>query len=136
LARTLGALRARRVPVFTVLAGGEPARDVTVAAVELPKRVVRGSAADARATPAHRGMAGAVVRVVAEDEGRVVATREITLPRSGRISVSLPVPLREEGTRRLRFRTTGLTGDQIGGNDERLALVRADARPRRILYFE
>lgn len=136
LARVLGTLRARRVPVFTILAGGEPARDVTVASVDVPRRAVRGSAADARVTLAHRGLAGREVRVVAEDEGRVVATREVTLPRAGRVAVTLPVPLLEEGPRRLRFRVTPVRDDQVPDNDERLAVVQVDATPRRILYFE
>lgn len=136
LARSLRSLRARNVPVFTVLAGGEPTRDVTVAAIEIPERAMRGSAADARVTLEHRGLAGTTVRVLAEDEGRVVATREVTLPRSGRASVGLPVPMHEEGSRRIRFRVSEVTGDQVSGNDQRLAVVRVDATPRRVLYFE
>jgi uncharacterized membrane protein len=136
LSRALRSLRARKVPVFTVLSNGEPGRDVSVAAVEIPDRAVRGSAADARVAVEHRGLGGATVRVVAEDEGRVVAVRDLTLPRSGRASVSLPVPMYEEGARRIRFRVSGVEGDQVAGNNERLAVVRVDATPLRILYFE
>lgn len=136
LGSVLASIRAADVPVFTVLAGGEPERDVRIASVAVPPRAVRGSAVDARVSLDHRGLAGRTVQVLAEDEGRVVATSSVVLPRSGRASVSLPVPLREDGARRLRFRVAAVESDQVPDNDGRLSIVQVDARPRRVLYYE
>ncbi len=136
LAAALGRVRASGVPVFTVAVGGEPARDVQVTAVDVPRQALRGAALDARVSLSHRGLAGRRVQVVAEDEGRIVATREIELPRSGAAVVSLPVPASESGVRRMRFRVAAVEGDQLRDNDARVAVIRVDERPRRVLYFE
>ncbi len=136
LSSALGQVRATGVPVFTVAVSGEPARDVQVSSVDVPRQALRGAALDARVTLTHRGLTGRRVQVLAEDEGRVVATREIELPRSGAAIVSVPVPASEAGVRRMRFRVAAVDGDQLRDNDARVAVVRVDERPRRVLYFE
>ena len=87
LGSSLLALRARRVPVYTVGVGQERfARDVAVERVTAPPSVLSGSTVLLEAAIGVRGAKGEKATVTVEANGRIVATEEITLPDAGDIA--------------------------------------------------
>ena len=138
LAAPLLALRARHVPVFTVGVGSERlARDIEVSRVEAPRTALKGSSLDVDVTLTHSGFAGEKVQLVVEDAGRIVTTRDVTLPASGAAPpVRVQVPATEGGARLFRFRVAPRDGEVVAENNERQALVTVRDRRERILYFE
>ena len=85
-----------------------------------------------RGARAH-GLGGAVVPVVVEDDGRIIARREVTLPpaatrRGARHDCHAP----EAGPHRLTVRVAAAAGERVAENNERDAAARRarDARAR------
>jgi uncharacterized membrane protein len=138
LGDALLALRARGTPVFTVGVGAAAStRDVEVARVEAPRSVLQGSALPVQVVLTHRGLAGTRVPVTVEENGRVVARTEVTLPDAGdALPVRLSVPAQDAGARRLTVRVPRQSGEVVGENNERPLLVDVRDAPERVLYFE
>ena len=138
LGDALLALRARGTPVFTIGVGAAAAtRDVEVARVEAPRSVLQGSALPVQIVLTHRGLAGTTVPVTVEENGRIVARREVRLPDAGdALPVRLSVPAQDAGARRLTVRVPRQSGEVVGENNERPLLVEVRDAPERVLYFE
>jgi uncharacterized membrane protein len=138
LGDALLALRARGTPVFTVGVGAAASvRDVEVARVEAPRSVLQGSALPVQVVLTHRGLAGTKVPVTVEENGRLVARTEVTLPDAGdALPVRLSVPAQDAGARRLTVRVPRQSGEVVGENNERPLLVDVRDAPERVLYFE
>ena len=78
-------LRARQIPVYTIGVGSERfARDIEVSRVEVPGTVLREASILVEVVVAQRGYAGTKVPVVVEDSGRIIGSREVTLPQGWR----------------------------------------------------
>lgn len=132
------ALKARKIPVYTVGAGEERfARDLAIERVSLPARPLAGANLLADVTLRLRGVAGERVTLTAEADGRVVATEAVTLPANeetmrARLRLSELGP----GTHRITVRTPALERETITENNEAHGLVQVREGPDRILYME
>src|SRR5581483_7485971 len=138
LDETIAGLKARQIPVFTVGVGRESfAHDIQVSRVETPPAVLKGTSLVVNVVLTQTGYAGATVSLNVEDEGRIVGTREVTLPPDGE---SATVPVRftasEAGPRLFRFRVPVQDGEQVTQNNARDALVDVVDRREKILYYE
>jgi uncharacterized membrane protein len=132
------ALRARRVPVYTVGVGSERfEKDIELSRVEVPRVVLRDASLLLETMVTQRGFSGAKLPVMVEDSGRIVAAREITLPRDGEAAlVRIRIPTTERGARMLRVRVPEQPGELVRENNERTALVVVRDRREKILYLE
>lgn len=132
------ALRAGRVPVYTVGVGRERfARDVAIDRVSAPQRVLAGGAffieADLRAS----GIGGQQVTVVAEADGRILTTETVTIDGKQEITrARLRVPPIEQGNHRLTVRVRDLNDERIVENNAWHGVVQVRRGPDRILYVE
>ncbi len=131
-------LRARDLPVFAIGLGDEEIRrDARVARVDLPRRALAGTFLTVNARIEANGYEGRKVELVAEDEGRIVASEEVALPARGEaLVVPLAVTLEHPGSRHVTVRIAGLPGERVTENNEVGALVDVRARREKILYFE
>jgi hypothetical protein len=132
------ALRAKAVPVFTVGVGSEQfARDIEVQRVEAPRRVLRGGTLVADVIVRQRGYDGATVPLLVEDEGRIIAQREIVLPAGSDASpVRVTARLADHGARVLTFRVPPQDGEQVMENNRQQALVHVRNAREKVLYIE
>ena len=132
------ALKARRIPVYTVGAGVERfARDIAIERVQLPVRPLAGASLLADVTLRLRGVAGERVTLTAEADGRVVATEIVTLSaREETMRARLRLAVLAPGTHRITVRTPTIDGETITENNEAHGIVQVRAGPDRILYME
>ena len=132
------ALRARRIPIYAVGVGSERFdKDIELSRVDVPRAVLRDASLLLETVVTQRGYAGARLPLIVEDSGRIVASREITLPRDGEaMVVRLRIPTNEAGARTLRLRLPQQPGELVRENNERAALVVVRDRREKILYLE
>lgn len=132
------ALRARRIPVYGIGVGSERfARDIEVSRMDVPRTTLRDAALLVEVVVTQRGYGGASVPVIVEDSGRIVGSRQVTLPRDGEAQVvRIRVPASERGARLLRVRVPVQDGEQIRENNERSTVVVVRDRREKILYVE
>ncbi|HEX7120098.1 MAG TPA: hypothetical protein VF212_14990 [Longimicrobiales bacterium] len=138
LTETLLALRAAGVPVYTV-GLGRPSleRDVELGRVDLPASVLRGASLAVDVVVTHAGYGGRTVPVIVEDEGRIVAEREVELRGDGEpATVRVAFTAEEAGPRRLRVRVPPQPGETVAENNGRDVLLQVVDRREKILYFE
>ena len=138
LGDVLLSLRAKSVPVYTVGIGRERFdRDIEIRRVETARTALKGSTIVADVLVRQRGYGGEKVPLVVEDEGRVVATREITLPDDGDLApVRVHVALADPGPRTLAFRIAPQPGEQVTQNNAQQALVTVRDRREKVLYVD
>lgn len=132
------ALRARQVPVYTIGVGSERfQRDIELSRVEVPSSVLRDASILVEVVVGQRGYSGKRVPVVVEDSGRIIGSREVTLPKDGEASVvRIRVPASEQGARLLRVRIPVQDDEMIKENNDREAVVVVSDRREKILYLE
>ena len=131
-------LQAAKIPVYTVGIGQERfARDVSVERVELPRSTLKGAVLLGSVALRARGVAGETVSLTVEDNGKIVATREVTIPK-GTETVTIPIriPPLESGVRPIRVQVRPLPGEAVSQNNSRNAQVRVRDRREKILYLE
>jgi uncharacterized membrane protein len=138
LAESLLALRAAGVPVYPVGVGRETFdRDIELSRVSAPREALKGTSLVVDLMVAQTGYNGRRVTVLVEDEGRIVGSEEIELPRAGE-----PTPVRvqfvaeDAGPRRFRFRVPAQDGERVLENNEQDALIHVKDGREKILYFE
>jgi uncharacterized membrane protein len=138
LNRSLLALRSASVPVYTVGVGRETlGRDVEVRRVSVPRAVLRGSSIVVDVVLEQTGFSGGKIPLVVEDEGRIVAQREIDAPPDGTpAAVRVHFTAGEAGWRRFRFRVPVQEGERVAQNNQQEALVEVRGERQKILYFE
>src|ERR1043166_5959911 len=138
LTPALLALRGRRVPVYTVGVGRERfARDLAIEQVALPASALGGAGMLAEVVLRVRGLGGQTATVTAEDEGRVVARREMKLPdAAGGAGLPLRLPPLPEGSRRLTFKVRPAPGEIVTENNEYRTVLRVRPGPEKVLYLE
>lgn len=131
-------LRERGIRVYPVALGrSEVERDLEIGAPDLPSRILLGSDLEVRIPLSQQGYDGRTVRLEALDEGRLLASLPVRLPRGGgQRLVTLPVPAETAGIRRLRFRVAPESDEERTRNNERTALVEVEERALDLLYFE
>jgi uncharacterized membrane protein len=132
------ALKARRVPVYTVGVGQERfSRDVAVMSVTAPPSVLAGSTVLIDAAIGVRGVSGEKTTLTVEADGRVVATQELRIPdRADVVHAQLRVPPLAAGIYRLTVRARPVSGEQVPENNVFNSLLDVRAGPARVLYLE
>lgn len=132
------ALRARRIPVYGIGVGSERfARDIEVSRVDVPRTTLRESSLLVEVVVTQRGYSGAKVPVIVEDSGRIVGSREVTLPRDGQAEVvRIRIPASEPGARLIRVRVPEQPNEMVRENNERSTVVVVRDRREKILYLE
>ena len=138
LTAPLLALRARRVPVYTVGVGKERfEKDLAIERVALPPSALAGAGVLAEVALRVRGLSGQSVTLTGEDEGRVVVERSVPVPDRGDLArVSLRLPPLKEGSHRLSFKVRPVPGEIVTENNEYHAVLRVRPGPEKILYIE
>jgi uncharacterized membrane protein len=138
LEEPLLALRARSVPVYTVGLGQEEfPRDIEVSRVETPRSVLLGASLVVDVTVTQTGYTGSSVDLIVEDNGRIVNTQRVELPREGEVAtVRIPFKATEPGPRVFGFRIAPLDGELVEENNEQEALIVVEDQREKILYFE
>lgn len=132
------ALRARRIPVFTVGAGLERfPRDVAIERLTLPARPLAGANLLVDVTLRLRGVGGESVALTAEADGRVVGTETVTLAeRDETMRARIRLAQLPPGTHRITVRAPLLPRETITENNEAHGVVQVREGPDRILYVE
>lgn len=134
----IASLTAAGLPVYTIGVGAEEfSRDLEIVRVDAPRTALRGSTVGAEIVIRQRGYDGERVRLLVEDEGRVLATRDIELPRAGEtVTVPSSFPAEEPGARVVSFAISPLEGEMMRQNNRVTALVNVRDDAPRILYLE
>ena len=132
------ALRARRIPVYTVGVGRERFdRDLAVERVQAPRHTLAGATVLVEADVRVRGIGRDVAMVSVEADGRVVSTDTVKAPASGDlVHVRLQVPPLQAGVHRLAVRARPLANELVTENNEWQTSIEVRAGPDRILYIE
>ena len=138
LDEALIALRARRVPVFTVGVGTERfARDVAIERVQAPRRTLSGASTVVEADVRLRGVGGDPVPVTVEADGRVVATELARVAKQGDLTtVRFRLPPLDPGVHRLAVRAKALPAEIVTENNEWQTSMEVRTGPDRVLYLE
>jgi len=132
------ALRARRIPVYTVGVGRERFdRDVAVERVQAPRQTLAGATILVEADVRVRGIGRDVAVVTVEADGRVVTTDTARAPASGDlVSLRLRVPPMPAGVHRLAVRARPLANELVTENNEWHTTIEVRPGPDRVLYVE
>ncbi len=131
-------LAAAKIPVYTVGIGQERfARDISVERVELPRSTLRGAVLLGSVALRLRGVSGETASLTVEDNGKIVAAREVTIPK-GVESMTIPIriPPLEPGARSIRVQVRPVRGEAVSQNNSRDAQVKVRERREKILYVE
>jgi uncharacterized membrane protein len=132
------ALRARRIPVYTVGVGRERFdRDVAVENVQAPRRTLAGANVIVEADVRVRGAGRDVATVTIEADGRVVSTDTVKTPANGDVAhLRLRVPPLDAGIHRIAVRAHPLPNETVTENNEWHTTIEVRAGPDRVLYVE
>jgi hypothetical protein len=135
---TLDMLRNRRLPVHTVGFGREQVdRDVEMDAVSVAVRVLAGTRLVASVRFHQRGFGGQTALLTVKDGSKVLAGREVTLPRDGTASTeTVFFDAGEAGARSFEFALTPLPGESNPNNNALTRMVNVSGDKRRVLYVE
>jgi uncharacterized membrane protein len=138
LGASILALKARRVPVYTVGVGQERfSRDLSVTSVSAPPSVLAGSTVLIDAAVGVRGAGGEKTTLTAEADGKIVASEEITIPRRGDVvRTKLRVPPMPAGSHRLTVRARPISDEMVAENNEFSTVLDVRPGPARVLYVE
>ncbi|MEP6619878.1 MAG: hypothetical protein ABJE47_11195 [bacterium] len=138
LGTSLLAMRARRVPVYTVGVGQERfARDVAIERVTAPASVLTGATVLVDVSLGVRGARGEQTTVSVEANGRLVGTEEVRLPDAGDVvRVRLRVPPLAPGTYQLTVKAKPIANEPVTENNTYRTVLDVRAGPARILYVE
>jgi uncharacterized membrane protein len=131
-------LQAAGVPVFTVGLGREEySRDIQLSRVETPRSVLKGAALVVDVVVAQTGYQGQTVSLQVEDEGRIVADQDVTLPDDGEpTTVRVRFTAADAGPRLFSFRIAPEPDEMVTQNNVRYALIVVEDTREKILYFE
>ena len=135
---TLAALRKQRIPVHTIGFGREhPGRDVEITDAVLPARTLPQSRLTATVTYSSFGFSGSHARLSLRDNGKLLASRDVTMPSDGRLRTeSLVFNCGDAGPKTFEIGIDPLAGEENTRNNTVTRLVNVEARKPRILYME
>jgi uncharacterized membrane protein len=135
---SLLALRARRVPVYTVGIGQERfTHDIAIERVSAPPTILAGASTIIEAVISLRGVSGEKTTLTVEANDQIVATQETTLPAKGDVArVRLLIPPMAPGTYRIAVKAKPLANETLVENNEFHTVLEVRPGPARILYVE
>jgi len=132
------ALKAQKLPVFTVGVGSEQLpRDVQIDRVSTPRSVLKNASLLLDVIVRNTGYSGQPVTVDVEDEGRIVGSEKVQLPSDGSpAQVRVRATASEAGPRLFKFKVTPQDGELVPQNNVREAIVNVRDAREQILFFE
>jgi len=137
LTAPLLSLRARKVPVYSVGVGQERfAKDAGIERVALPASALAGAGVMSEVAVRVRGLAGQQLDLVAEDDGRVIAERSVSLGKEDIARVRLRLPQLDAGSHPITFKIRPIPGEVVTENNEYKSVLRIRPGPEKILYVE
>src|ERR1051326_8251513 len=137
LTESLSKLESRKIPFYTVGVGSETViRDAEVVKVSAPRATLKESTAVVDVSYKNHGFAGRKSTLYVRENGVLLKTEQVTLPRDGEIGeTTLDLPVKNEGTRLFSF-TLETPEDRIPENNTLNALVEIKNDHPQILYIE
>src|SRR6185503_8385744 len=138
LNEALLALKAEKLPVFTVGVGAESLpRDIQIDRVSTPRSVLKDASLLLDVVVRQTGYNGRTVTVDVEDEGRIVGSQKVQLPSDGSpASVRVRATASESGPRLFKFKVATQEGEIVTQNNVRESLINVRDERARILYYE
>jgi hypothetical protein len=138
LDEAIAGLKSQAMPVFAVGVGRERlTRDIQITRVETPRKALKGSSLVIDVVVTQTGYAGSKVPLIVEDEGRIVSSQDITLPRDGEAeTMHVRFKVSDIGPRPIRFRIPVQGQEEVSQNNQRDALIDVYNRREKILYVE
>jgi len=135
---TIADVRARKIPIHTVGIGRERFdRDIEIVDVETPDRALADSRLVARVSLRQTGYAGREIRLTAREDGKILASQQITLGDDGTQQIEVVMfNAGVAGAKHLHFSADVLEAEENVSNNVASRLINVlDARPR-VLYLE
>ena len=131
-------LQAAGVPVFTVGLGREAyTRDIQLSRVDTPRAVLQGASLVVDVVVVQTGYEGQLVNLLVEDEGRIVADEQLTLPADGEpTTVRVRFTAADAGPRLFSFRISPQVDEMVTQNNIRNVLIVVEDTREKVLYFE
>lgn len=135
---TIEEIRRRRIPVHTVGFGREEfEHDIEIRDAHLPARALADSRLSAVVTFRHHGLAQQQARLAVRENGKVLASEQITLKGDGAEQTeSIVFNAGVAGARNLEISVDPLDGERNRRNNTLTRLVNVEAAKARILYVE
>jgi uncharacterized membrane protein len=132
------AMKAQKIPVFTVGVGSEQLpRDVQIDRVSTPRTVLKDASLLVDVVVRNTGYGGRTVTVDVEDESRIIGSEKVQLPADGSpAQVRVRAIASEPGPRLFKFKVSPQDGELVTQNNVRESLVNVRDVRERILYFE
>src|SRR6185503_11476917 len=132
------AMKAQKIPVFTVGVGSEQLpRDVQIDRVNTPRTVLKDASLLVDVVVRNTGYGGRTVTVDVEDEGRIIGSEKVQLPTDGSpAQVRVRAIANEPGPRLFKFKVSPQEGELVTQNNVRESLVNVRDAREQILYFE
>jgi hypothetical protein len=136
--QTIAAIRRQRIPVHTVGFGRlHPSKDVEIVDAVVPARALPQSKLSAVVSLQSYGFSGGKARLSVRNEGKILASQEITLKGDGEVqSETLVFNCGDAGPKTLDIGVEPLPGEENTRNNLLSRLVHVESRIPRILYFE
>jgi uncharacterized membrane protein len=134
----IAALRARRIPVYTVGFGAATlAPDVELGDVSVTPRALAGARLSATVKFRQSGYTGQKSRLVVRDGTKLLAARDVVFGAAERMqSEDILFDIGTGGAQSIEFAIEPLAGEVNRANNALVRLINVDPQPRRILYFE
>jgi uncharacterized membrane protein len=135
---TIAAIRRQRIPVHTIGFGKEhPDRDLEITDAVVPARALPKSRLAAYVTLQSYGLSGSKTRLTVKDNGKVLASQDITLKSDGQPQTeTIAFNIGDAGPKSLEISAQPLSGEENPLNNAVTRLVDVQAKKPRILYFE
>jgi uncharacterized membrane protein len=134
---SLARLESRRIPFYTVGVGSdEITRDAEIIKVSAPREMLKESTAVVDVSVRSHGFSGRRGTLYVRENGVLLKTEELTLPRDGEIvEKTIDLPVKNEGTRLFSF-SVQADGDRIAENNTLDSLIEIKNDKPQILYIE
>ncbi len=134
---TLAELQRRRIPVNTIGFGRESlVDDVELDRLDVPAKVLQNSRLRASVTLRQNGFAGKRAHLVVVGDGRLLASRDITLASNPEQTETVEFNAGKSGVRSIEARIDPLPGETNRDNNRLTRTIAVDGTKRRILYVE
>jgi uncharacterized membrane protein len=134
---SLARLESRRIPFYTVGVGSESiTQDAEITKVTAPREMLKESTAVVDVAYRSYGFPGRKATLYVRENGVLLKTEEVTLPRDGEVGESsLDLPVKNEGSRLFSFTLTA-QDDRIAENNTLDALIQVRDDHPQVLYIE
>jgi uncharacterized membrane protein len=134
---SMAEIRRQRIPIHTIGFGRERfERDAELTNIDLPARSLNGARLAAQVSFRQHGYDRQRSRIVVRSEGKVLASREVTLKGDGTQTETVLFSPGTPGPRTVEFSIEGLPDEENKLNNSLRRLVTVESRKPRVLYIE